>query len=107
MAATSTTQLPTLRHEIGAKVTPGDRLGLATRNKTTLIAGKGTYLRQGHIYASLLGKLCVTKHQVNDNDMEDDGDKWIISVQSEKSISSSLNQSTYTNNSIICPEVGS
>ena len=107
MAATTTSQLPTLRHEIGATVTPGDRLGLAARNKTTLIAGKGTYLRQGHVYASLLGKLCATKHQVNNNDMEDeDGDTWIISVQSEKSISSSINQSTYTNNSIICPEVG-
>ena len=101
MAATTTTttQLPTLRHDIGATVTPGDRLGLATRNKTTLIAGKGTYLRQGHVYASLLGKLCATKHQVvDDNDnMEDDGDTWIISVQSEKSISSSLNQSSYIN----------
>jgi len=108
-ATTTTTQLPTLRHEIGATVTPGDRLGLATRNKVTLIAGKGTYLRQGHVYASLLGKLCVTKHQVVDNDdMEDDGDTWIISVQSEKSISSSLNQSSYMNNSStsICPEVG-
>ena len=103
------TQLPTLRHEIGATVTPGDRLGLATRNKTTLLAGKGTYLRHGHIYASLLGKLCVTKHQVvDDNDMDEDGDKWIISVQSEKSISSSLSQSSYMNNSStsICPEVG-
>jgi len=108
MAATTTTiQLPTLRHEIGATVTPGDRLGLATRNKTTLIAGKGTYLRQGHVYASLLGKLCVTKHQVVD-DMEEDGDTWIISVQLEKSISSSNNQSSYMNNSStsICPEVG-
>ena len=77
MAATTTTQLPTLRHEIGATVTPGDRLGLATRNKTTLIAGTGTYLRQGHVYASLLGMLCATKHQINDNDnMEDEsGDK--------------------------------
>ena len=109
MAATTTTQLPTLRHEIGATVTPGDRLGLAARNKTTLIAGKGTYLRQGHVYASLLGKLCATKHQVVDNnDMEEDGDTWIISVESEKSLSSSINQSSYMNNSStsICPEVG-
>ena len=111
MAATSTIQLPTLRHEIGATVTPGDRLGLVTRNKTTLIAGKGTYLRQGHVYASLLGMLCATKHQINDNDnMEDEsGDTWIISVQSEKTISSSIiNQSSYMNNSStsICPEVG-
>ena len=108
-ATTTTTQLPTLRHEIGATVTPGDRLGLATRNKTTLIAGKGTYLRQGHVYASLLGKLCVTKHQVNDNDIEEDGDTtWIISVQSEKSVSLSINQSSYMNNSStsICLEVG-
>ena len=106
MASTTSTQLPTLRHEIGATVTPGDRLGLATRNKTILIASKGTYLRQGHVYASLLGKLCVTKHQVNHNDnMEEDEDKWIISVQSEKSVSSS---SSYMNNSStsICPEVG-
>ena len=108
MAATTKAQLPTLRHEIGATVTPGDRLGLATRNKVTLIAGKGTYLRQGHIYASLLGKLCVTKHH-NVDDMEEDGDTWIISVQSEKLISSSNNQSSsYMNNSStsICPEVG-
>ena len=66
MAPTTTT--PTLRHKIGATVTPGDRLGLiATRNnKTTLISGKGTYIRQGQLYASLLGTLCATPHYPND-----------------------------------------
>lgn len=77
------TNIP-LRHKIGAIVTPGDRLGLAiTRNKTTLMAGNGTYIRQGHVYSSILGTLCATKHQ--DGEVEDDsGEKWIISVQSER-----------------------
>ena len=77
-----------LRHKVGAMVTPGDRLGLATRNKTTLMAGNGTYIRQGHVYASMLGTLCASKHQDDGNgEVEDEnGEKWIISVQSERSL---------------------
>jgi len=52
---------PNLRHPIGTTVTPGDRLALVATTKTmTLIAGNGTYIRQGHLYASLLGTVCAT-----------------------------------------------
>lgn len=76
-----------LRHKLGAVVTPGDRLGssLATRNKNiTLLSGKGTYIRQGHLYASLLGTLCATKHDDGDDgDSNDGGEKWIIHIDRE------------------------
>ena len=99
-----------LRHKVGAMVTPGDRLGLATRNKTTLMAGNGTYIRQGHVYASIVGTLCASKHQHDGNgEVEDEnGEKWIISVQSERSLKKNQPSSlSYNNNSTtICPQVG-
>ena len=99
-----------LRHKVGAVVTPGDRLDLATRNKTNLMAGNGTYIRHGHVYASILGTLCATKHQHDGNgEVEDnDGEKWIISVQSERSLKKNQpSSSSYNNNSTtICPQVG-
>lgn len=96
-----------LRHKIGAIVTPGDRLGLVTRNKTTLMAGNGTYIRQGHVYASILGTLCATKHQGGEVE-DDNGEKWIISVQSERSLKNQPSPLlSYNNNSTtLCPQVG-
>ena len=94
--------LPSLRHKIGAAVTPGDRIGLAsTRGKTTLIAGNGTYIRQGHVYASLVGKLyaAIHKDDDNNNNNNEDGEKWIISVQSEQSSIQHQSASSYANNS--------
>lgn len=76
--------LPSLRHKIGATVTPGDRIGLAsTRGKTTLIAGKGTYIRQGHVYTSLVGKLyaAIHKDDDNNNNNEDDDDDTIGTLE--------------------------
>mmetsp|Transcript_30327 Transcript_30327/g.54924 ORF Transcript_30327/g.54924 Transcript_30327/m.54924 type:complete len:252 (-) Transcript_30327:84-839(-) len=107
MAPTTTT--PTLRHKIGATVTPGDRLGLiATRNnKTTLLSGKGTYIRQGQLYASLLGTLCATTHNddvASSAENEESRESWTISIQSERSFTQ---PSSYSKNSTpICPQVG-
>ncbi len=53
-----------LRHAIGSMVTPGDRLGLVASKKVTLISGSGTYIRQGHLYASLLGTVCAAASPV-------------------------------------------
>lgn len=98
-----------LRHKLGTIVTPGDRLGssLATRNKNiTLLSGKGTYIRQGHLYASLLGTLCAAKHNDGNND---GGEKWIIHIDPEGSDGGSLtSSSSYANNSTTatCPRVG-
>lgn len=103
-----------LRHKIGATVTPGERLGLiVTRHKVTLVSGKGTYVRQGHLYASLLGTLCALRCN-DDNDatscMENkESEMWVISITPE---SSSLNKSKWspwsysTNASAFCPKVG-
>lgn len=92
----SADKLP-LRHKIGAAVAPGDRLGIATRNKISLIAGKGTYIRQGHLYASLLGTLCAS----SDNNNDEEGEGWVISIHQERS-----SQNNATNSTIICPQVG-
>lgn len=50
---------PNLRYPIGTTVTPGDRLALVATKNMTLFAGNGTYIRQGHLYASLLGTVCA------------------------------------------------
>ncbi|ACI64139.1 predicted protein [Thalassiosira pseudonana CCMP1335] len=92
---------PRLRHMLGAKISPGERLGntLLSRDKTTLIAGKGTYVRQGQLVASLLGTLCA--HHQADGDEE----RWIISIEPEQKKQRS--QSSYVKNSSnICPQVG-
>eukprot|EP00934_Nitzschia_sp_Nitz4_P006719 Nitzschia sp. Nitz4//scaffold311_size21207//12049//12609//NITZ4_008622-RA/size21207-processed-gene-0.55-mRNA-1//1//CDS//3329547386//6709//frame0 len=49
----ATTALPVLRYSEGSTVVPGDRLCTIEQAK----GGRGTNVRQGHIYASLLGKL--------------------------------------------------
>jgi len=61
----SSQQLPTttaklvlgLRFDEGSTVIPGDRLGTIRRLK----AGKGCYVRHGHIYSTLVGKLQLTE----------------------------------------------
>jgi exosome complex RNA-binding protein Csl4 len=50
-----TTSPPVLRFKEGAIVVPGDRLGTIRQ----VCSGKGTYIRGGHIYASLVGKLVI------------------------------------------------
>ena len=125
-ATTPPIKLP-LRHKIGSTVTPGDRLGLvSSRNKVTLIAGTGTYIRQGHLYASIVGALCATHfHDAGDGDGAsaaanadgdtDGGEKYIISIQREGSssstqsninISSCGKNKTTSSSSISCPNVG-
>jgi exosome complex component CSL4 len=46
---------PVLRFTEGAVVVPGDRLG----NVRQVRAGEGTYVRGGHVYASLAGNLTI------------------------------------------------
>lgn len=114
-----------LRHAIGTTVTPGDRLGLVSaannnNNKVTLVAGSGTYIRQGHLYASLLGTLCANNYPVKDAIGEHDDDdeqqqqqlgsthtRWIISINRTPQYKSSSSSTTTTNNTTIrcCPKV--
>lgn len=61
-----TTDLPTLRFEIGSTVVPGDRLG----NIRQVVPGNGTYVSKGHIHACLVGTLTVAP--VADNSNNDD-----------------------------------
>lgn len=94
-----------LRHAIGATVTPGDRLGLVAAKKITLVPGSGTYTRQGHLYASLLGTVCATSTAaaaavaIAAHDQEVcSQERWIISIQPH-------HHSTTTNASNLCPKV--
>ena len=96
-AAAHTSSKLHLRHEVGTTITPGDRLGniLVARKKLTILPGKGTYIRQGHLYASILGTLCA--HQVDvatsAGNGDDEGERWVVSIMPEKQASSSLAQS--------------
>ena len=100
----ASTNTPNLRHKPGNLVVPGDRIGdiLIPRQKIQLISGKGTYARQGHLYASILGTLCVHHVDTAAGDASDDvtegdvGEKWVVSITSEKS----------SKNNNICPTVG-
>ena len=100
-----------LGKKLGTTVTPGDRLGniLALRNKGThLIPGNGTYLRHGHMYASITGQVMAAIQENNDgNSAENDGNNttWIVSIQQSQHQQS---QSAYAKASTsICPQVGS
>ena len=72
-----------LRQEVGSKVAPGDRLGMASRGKVRLLAGGGCYLRQGQLYASQLGTLGAHRH--DDPSSDEGADSWIVSVSSGRS----------------------
>eukprot|EP00984_Skeletonema_dohrnii_P019237 scaffold9156_cov92-Skeletonema_dohrnii-CCMP3373.AAC.4 len=102
-----------LGKKLGTTVTPGDRLGniLALRNKgVNLIAGNGTYIRHGHMYASITGQVMATTVDQEDDDgnnsAENDGNtKWIVSIQQSQQ---QQPQSAYAKASTtICPQVGS
>jgi len=107
-----TSESTPLGKKLGTTVTPGDRLGniLALRNKGThLIAGNGTYIRHGHMYASITGQVMATTVQNDDggnNSAENDGNnKWIVSIQQTQQ---QKPQSAYAKASTsICPQVGS
>ncbi|KAL9184764.1 hypothetical protein ACHAXT_012734 [Thalassiosira profunda] len=74
---------PSLRVDVGAIVTPGDRLGPASRGKVALLPGSGTYIRHGTVFASLVGTLCATRHDDADDGSDGAGERWTISVDSE------------------------
>ncbi|KAL7432717.1 hypothetical protein ACHAXM_003308 [Skeletonema potamos] len=100
-----------LGKKLGTTVTPGDRLGNipALRNKGThLIAGNGTYIRHGQVYASITGQVMATPVQDDDSNTsaENDGNnKWIVSIQQSQQ---QQPQSAYAKASTgMCPQVGS
>ena len=96
-----------LGKKLGTTVTPGDRLGniLALRNKGVhLIAGNGTYIRHGHMYASITGQVMAAV-QENDTSADNDNTSWIVSIQQSPQ---QQPQSAYAKASTnICPQVGS
>jgi len=69
--------MPTLRFQVGATVTPGDRLGSLRELKP----GSGTYARGGHVFSCSVGKLVLLKnHKTNDDDENATAASTIISV---------------------------
>ena len=58
---------PVLRFQEGSTVVPGDRLG-TIRQKIT--SGLGTYVKGGHIYASLVGQLTLAEIENKTADRE-------------------------------------
>ncbi len=98
-----------LGKKLGTTVTPGDRLGniLALRNKGAhLIAGNGTYIRHGHMYASITGQVMAAVQDDDGNSAESDGNNtWIVSIQQSQQ---QQPQSAYAKASTsICPQLGS
>ncbi|KAL7531940.1 hypothetical protein ACHAWF_003967 [Thalassiosira exigua] len=83
---------PPLRVAPGASAIPGDRLGPASRAGTSLIPGPGTYLRRGHLHASVLGTVRAVPLDDDGGGAADDDDggasgriggkkeRWIASV---------------------------
>lgn len=106
---TSTSKGNPLGKKLGTTVTPGDRLGniLALRNKgTQIIAGAGTYVHHGHLFASITGQVMASLAvEQQDDDNTDDNNKWIVSIQQTQR---QRPQSAYAKSSTgICPMVGS
>jgi exosome complex RNA-binding protein Csl4 len=51
-----------LRYTVDSIVVPGDRLGTITLPvRQSIKAGKGTYIQGGHLYASVVGRLTLTR----------------------------------------------
>jgi len=117
MTSTTTKGNP-LGKKLGTTVTPGDRLGniLALRNKgTQIIAGEGTYVHHGHLFASITGQVMASSSTVSEqqdddhlddnNTNDDNNNKWIVSIQQTHQ---QQPQSAYAKSSTgICPVVGS
>ena len=61
-------QIPVLRYDIGSTVVPGDRIG----NIRQVVAGQGTHVKGGHIYASMVGCLRVTPAPETGDEMKDE-----------------------------------
>ena len=70
----TTSDLPSLRYAPGSTVAPGDRLGVVRQ----VSSGKGTHVRNGHIYASVVGVLGVTATTTTTNR----GPSYVCSVES-------------------------
>ena len=72
------TKLPTLRYEIGTTVVPGDRIGTIRQVRS----GNGTYVKGGHIYSSLVGKLIVTTLEIHDDEQQqqEEGPPFICQI---------------------------
>jgi exosome complex component CSL4 len=73
-----------LRFEIGATVTPGDRLG----SLRGVIPGVGTYARGGHVFASRVGRVLL---DTDNQDMDDTATSkttpmGVVSVLSSKAV---------------------
>lgn len=79
------TEPPVLRFKVGSLVIPGDRLGTVRQARP----GIGTYVKGGHIYACLLGKVRLCRYKKKENEMNEDDDgtekpKHICCVRSSK-----------------------
>ncbi|KAL3808358.1 hypothetical protein ACHAXA_003846 [Cyclostephanos tholiformis] len=84
---------PTLRQKVGSTVIPGDKLGIVgvittggaggigggppssstSRSSLQLVSGSGTYVRRGHIRASVVGTVCASLVRRCDDDDGDGG----------------------------------
>lgn len=68
--STTEIQPPTLRFQQGNRVVPGDRIGSVRQ----VLPGPGTYAKGGNVYASVLGKMELTKQLQQQDDDDDDDD---------------------------------
>ncbi len=75
----SAQETPVLRYKKGSTVLPGDRLGTIRQVRP----GVGTYIKGGHVYASLLGRLDVERLE-DIMDTDDENIKFVCKVQSSK-----------------------
>ena len=76
-------ETPVLRFKEESTVVPGDRLGTIRQARP----GIGTYVKGGHIYASLLGSLTIQEMESSEMDTTDNDEKkvnFVCSVQSSK-----------------------
>ncbi|OEU15778.1 hypothetical protein FRACYDRAFT_187222 [Fragilariopsis cylindrus CCMP1102] len=81
----SSSSPPVLRYKEGSTVIPGDRIATIRQVRS----GIGTYVKGGHIYASLLGTLRLQLN--NDGGGGDNNPTFICSVDVSSSSSSSKN----------------
>jgi len=85
---------PKLRFEKGSKVAPGDRICAARK----MHPGPGTYIRGGHIFSSVVGKLVLSTSTA----AEDKEPKNVVSVELERGRQYASSQILTVGKTVLC-----
>lgn len=98
----ATIPTPTLRFAAGSTVVPGDRLGSIRQ----ILPGKGTYVRSGYVFASLVGKLAVVE-AIDNSGNDESGHSHLSEATPGSSTTSTPPRASYSAVALSSKEIAS